>query len=66
VGHGRKLSEVVAKLERRLVVEALERANGNQSLAARELGMTEPSIRYKINKYGLSLRENIRLRKKRR
>ena len=66
VGHGRKLSEVVAKLERKLVVEALDRAHGNQSLAARELGMTEPSIRYKINKYGLLPREYLRHRRKRR
>ena len=53
VAHGRKLSEVVAKLERKLVSEAIDRAHGNQSLAARELGMTEQSIRYKIRKYGL-------------
>jgi DNA-binding NtrC family response regulator len=53
VSHGRKLSEVVARLERKLVSDAIDRAHGNQSLAARELGMTEQSIRYKIRKYGL-------------
>jgi transcriptional regulator with GAF, ATPase, and Fis domain len=56
VGRGRKLSEVVARLERKLVMEAIDRASGNQSLAARELGMTEQSIRYKIRKYGLVAR----------
>ncbi|TMJ93164.1 MAG: hypothetical protein E6G67_13210, partial [Actinobacteria bacterium] len=41
----------------------LERARGNQSLAARELGMTEQSIRYKIRKYGLTPREELRYRR---
>jgi Nif-specific regulatory protein len=66
VGHGRRLSEVVARLERKLVSDALDRAHGNQSLAARELGMTEQSIRYKIRKYGLSPREDLRVRSNRR
>ncbi len=66
VGHGRRLSEVVARLERKLVGDALERAHGNQSLAARELGMTEQSIRYKIKKYGLERRQDLRVRSNRR
>ena len=66
LGHGRKLSDVVSRLERKLVGEALERAHGNQSLAARELGMTEQSIRYKLRKYGLRDRESLRMRKNRR
>src|SRR5258708_6033489 len=66
VGHGRRLSEVVARLERKLVSDALDRAHGNQSLAARELGMTEQSIRYKIRKYGLTPREDLRVRSNRR
>jgi DNA-binding NtrC family response regulator len=66
VGHGRNLSEVVARLERKLVGDALERAHGNQSLAARELGMTEQSIRYKIKKYGLERRQDLRVRSNRR
>ncbi len=66
VGHGRKLSDVVARLERKALSEALDRAHGNQSLAARELGMTEQSIRYKIKKYGLSSREDSRVRSIRR
>ena len=63
VGRGHKLSEVVSKLEKKLVSDALERARGNQSLAARELGMTEQSIRYKIRKYGLTPREELRYRR---
>ena len=60
------LPAAVESLERKLLLDALERANGNQSLAARELGMTEQSLRYRLRKYGLSsvrARRNLRLRK---
>ncbi len=39
--------------ERQLVVSALERARGNQSLAARALGIGRDALRYKMKKYGL-------------
>jgi transcriptional regulator with GAF, ATPase, and Fis domain len=39
-------------MERRAILDALERAAGNQSLAARELGMTEQALRYRLKKYG--------------
>src|SRR5262249_26099404 len=35
----RKLADQVEEMERRAILEALDRASGNQSLAARELGM---------------------------
>jgi transcriptional regulator with GAF, ATPase, and Fis domain len=41
---------MVAELERRAIREALERAGGNQSQAARELGMTEQTLRYRLKK----------------
>jgi two-component system NtrC family response regulator len=47
------LDEQVAELERRLIREALEKSRGNQSAAARELGITERAIRYKIKKYDI-------------
>jgi two-component system response regulator AtoC len=47
------LEEQVAVLEIALLTEALEKNNGNQSAAARDLKITERSIRYKIKKYGL-------------
>ena len=53
-GHSGSLEEQVEELERRAVGEALERSLGNQSLAARELGMTEQSLRYRIRKYRLN------------
>jgi two-component system NtrC family response regulator len=45
--------ERVGEFERALIVEALDRAQGVQTRAARELGMTERHLRYKLRKYGL-------------
>ena len=53
IPNGRPLADTLAHLERRMIVEALQRASGNQSRAARELGVTEQAIRYKIRKYRL-------------
>jgi two-component system, NtrC family, response regulator AtoC len=41
------------QLERRFIVEALERTGGNQTRAAALLGMNRDQIRYRIEKYGL-------------
>ncbi|MGB9144892.1 MAG: sigma-54 dependent transcriptional regulator [Acidobacteriaceae bacterium] len=43
----------LAEHERQLVVGALERAQGNQSHAARALGIGRDALRYKMKKYGL-------------
>ena len=40
-------------LEKDLVVQALERAKGNQTKAAQLLGMTREKIHYRMEKYGL-------------
>jgi DNA-binding NtrC family response regulator len=64
LGRSGGLTEVVEDLERKMLVEALQKARGNQSVAARELGMTEQSIRYRMRKYGLpSPRQVLRIRK---
>jgi DNA-binding NtrC family response regulator len=39
--------------EKRLLAEALEKANGNQSQAARELRIGRDALRYKMRKHGL-------------
>jgi DNA-binding NtrC family response regulator len=44
---------VVEALERDLVIQALERAGGNQTRAARLLGMNRDQIRYRVEKFGL-------------
>jgi two-component system NtrC family response regulator len=46
--------ERVAEFERALIVEALERAGGVQTHAARALGMSERHLRYKLHKYKLN------------
>jgi len=43
----------LAEHERQLVVGALEKARGNQSHAARALGIGRDALRYKMKKYGL-------------
>ncbi|MEI8081829.1 MAG: helix-turn-helix domain-containing protein, partial [Actinomycetes bacterium] len=47
--------ERVSEFERALIVEALERADGIQTRAARDLGMSERHLRYKLKKYGVGL-----------
>jgi DNA-binding NtrC family response regulator len=43
----------LAEHERQLVAGALEKAKGNQSRAARALGIGRDALRYKMKKYGL-------------
>lgn len=40
-------------VERTLIERALAKAGGNQSLAARLLGLSRDTLRYRIEKYGL-------------
>ncbi|HET9298971.1 MAG TPA: sigma-54 dependent transcriptional regulator [Candidatus Polarisedimenticolaceae bacterium] len=48
-GNGTSLRD----MERTMVTEALERADGNQSQAARLLGISRDALRYKMKKFGL-------------
>jgi transcriptional regulator with GAF, ATPase, and Fis domain len=41
------------KLERQLIIQALEKAGGNKTLAARLLDVSYDSLRYQIKKFGL-------------
>ncbi len=45
-------------VERRLVVMALERTNGNQTRAAALLGLHRDQIRYRIEKFGLAAKKD--------
>lgn len=47
------LTEQIEALEKKLIYDALMKANGNQSLAGRMLGLTERNLRYKMQKYGI-------------
>ncbi len=47
------LQQAMETLERGMIQDALEKAEFNQSQAARILGLSERMLRYKIRKYGL-------------
>lgn len=47
------LPEQVESLEKKLVMEALQKTNKNQSKAANLLGISERNLRYKLEKWGL-------------
>jgi DNA-binding NtrC family response regulator len=47
------LREAIADLEKRMIVDALERARGNRSEAARQLGIGRPQLYAKMEEYGL-------------
>jgi transcriptional regulator with GAF, ATPase, and Fis domain len=51
---GTSFVERVTEFERALIVEALDRAGGVQTHAARALGMSERHLRYKLRKYQLT------------
>jgi DNA-binding NtrC family response regulator len=50
---GLPASSTIDDVERGLIVDALERSLGNISAAARILGVTRNTLRYRIRKYGL-------------
>jgi two-component system, NtrC family, response regulator PilR len=48
------LDDVLGEVERRLMLQALERTGGVRKTAAKLLGMTFRSFRYRMQKHGLS------------
>jgi transcriptional regulator with GAF, ATPase, and Fis domain len=42
------------EVERQLLVQALERAGGNQTQAGQLLGINRDQVRYRIEKFGLA------------
>jgi Nif-specific regulatory protein len=47
------LTEIIANKERELIVDALKKSGGRQRDAARDLGVTERILGYKIKKYSI-------------
>ena len=45
------LPGMLEALEKKIVMETLAEFSGNQSSAARHLGLTESGLRYKLNKW---------------
>jgi two-component system response regulator PilR (NtrC family) len=50
---GCKLDDVLGEVERRLLLQALERSGGVRTQAAKLLGVTFRSLRYRLQKHGL-------------
>ena len=50
---GLELDSVLNEVERRFLLEALERAGGVRKQAAKLLGVTFRSLRYRLSKHGL-------------
>lgn len=48
------LTEIIQNKERELIIDALKKAAGRQRQAARELGITERVLGYKIGKYSIN------------
>ena len=51
---GCELDQVLGEMERRLIVQALERTGGVRTAAAKLLGLTLRSLRYRMQKLGLA------------
>ena len=47
------LRESVDELEKKLIIESMEKTQDNQTKAAEILGISERMLRYKLKKYGL-------------
>jgi two-component system response regulator PilR (NtrC family) len=50
---GCELDGVLGEIERRLILQALERAGGVRTVAAKSLGLTLRSLRYRLQKHAL-------------
>jgi Nif-specific regulatory protein len=50
---GESLKEAVERFETRVIRRALERAKWNQRQAARDLGLVEPTLRYRMSKLAI-------------
>ena len=50
---GRTLPEMIENLEREMIIDALKKSAGQQRNAAKELGITERILGYKIKKYDI-------------
>ncbi|PJB48631.1 MAG: Fis family transcriptional regulator [Deltaproteobacteria bacterium CG_4_9_14_3_um_filter_63_12] len=55
---GLELEQMVENLERSLLLQAIERSQGNRTEAAKLLGISFRSIRYRLDKYGISADES--------
>jgi two-component system NtrC family response regulator len=50
---GLSFTEQVENLEKKLIFRALDKSGGNQTKAAKMLGISERNLRYRLNKWGI-------------
>jgi len=53
----KNLNEIMEQMEKRLIQQALDQANGVQAQAAKLLGIQRSTLQYKLQKYGLAAAE---------
>jgi two-component system NtrC family response regulator len=58
--HAQTLNAAVESLEKRMIRQAVQQTDFNQSQAAAILGLSERMLRYKLKKYGLK-KDNVKL-----
>ncbi len=51
------LDDVLGEMERRLLLQALDRSQGVRKAAAKLLGITFRSLRYRLEKHGIDVGE---------
>lgn len=51
---GKGLKDRIERLEHRLILTALRETSGVKTVAAKQLGISERVIRYKMKKYGIN------------
>ncbi|HEY5922698.1 MAG TPA: sigma 54-interacting transcriptional regulator [Kofleriaceae bacterium] len=52
-GEGKRLADTIAEVERRRILDALDRCGGNQTRAARLLGISRNTLLARLDSYGL-------------
>lgn len=48
------LKEFIEEIEKKIIIKTLERNNYHQTNSAKDLNISEPTLRYKIKKYGIN------------
>ncbi|HSC78995.1 MAG TPA: helix-turn-helix domain-containing protein, partial [Chitinolyticbacter sp.] len=53
-GAGGPLQDYLDRVERNAIADALEKTNGNRTQAAKHLGVTFRSLRYRMDRLGIA------------
>jgi two-component system response regulator PilR (NtrC family) len=53
IGNGVELEKIIENIEKKYIIQSLEKTEGNQSKAAKLLGLSLRIFRYKLEKYGI-------------